>query len=64
MPVAAGLSALARAERCSVSATALWLVAVALSAVLGLTALALLGYRRTPELLQRVVPLDLANVRR
>ncbi|MFC7528302.1 sugar transferase [Actinoplanes sp. GCM10030250] len=31
--------------------------------ILGLTALALLGYRRTPELLQRVVPLDLADVR-
>ncbi|MEV6300070.1 sugar transferase [Actinoplanes sp. NPDC051861] len=32
--------------------------------ILGLTALALLGYRRVPDLLHRVVPLDLANVRR
>ncbi|GLY08584.1 MULTISPECIES: sugar transferase [Actinoplanes] len=31
--------------------------------IIGLTALTLLGYRRTKELLQRVVPLDLANVR-
>ncbi|BBH71446.1 hypothetical protein ACTI_81310 [Actinoplanes sp. OR16] len=32
--------------------------------ILGLTALALIGYRRTTELLQREVPLDLARVRR
>ncbi|MEU4692644.1 GNAT family N-acetyltransferase [Actinoplanes sp. NPDC023714] len=32
--------------------------------ILGLTALALIGYRRTTELLQREVPLDLAHVRR